>query len=122
MHRPFFLFVFFVFGSIAAPAAAFAHAHLDHANPAVGSTVAQSPKEIVLWFTSELEPSFSTIEVRSMTGAVMHAGKTLVDPKQRTQMRVPLKTLPPGTYKVIWRVLSVDTHRTQGDFTFRVGP
>jgi hypothetical protein len=39
----------------------------------------------------------------------------------RTQLRVPLKTLPPGTYKVIWRVLSVDTHRTQGDFTFRVG-
>ena len=30
--------------------------------------------------------------------------------------------VPPGTYTVIWRVLSVDTHRTQGDFTFRVGP
>ncbi|HJS62184.1 MAG TPA: copper resistance protein CopC, partial [Pseudolabrys sp.] len=29
---------------------------------------------------------------------------------------------PPGTYKVFWRVLSVDTHRAQGDFTFRVGP
>ncbi|MSP32816.1 MAG: hypothetical protein EXR03_08360 [Pseudolabrys sp.] len=27
-----------------------------------------------------------------------------------------------GTYKVIWRVLSVDTHRSQGNFTFRVGP
>ena len=36
------------------------------------------------------------------------------------QYRIP--DLPPGTYKVIWRVLSVDTHRTQGDFTFRVGP
>ena len=39
-----------------------------------------------------------------------------------TELRVPLKALPPGTYKVIWRVLSVDTHRTQGSFTFRVGP
>ena len=38
------------------------------------------------------------------------------------QLRVPLKAMPPGTYKVIWRVLSVDTHRAQGDFTFRVGP
>ena len=32
------------------------------------------------------------------------------------------KPLSPGTYKVIWRVLSVDTHRTQGNFSFRVGP
>ncbi|MFZ0103951.1 MAG: copper resistance protein CopC [Pseudolabrys sp.] len=37
-------------------------------------------------------------------------------------MRVPLKTLPKGTYKVLWHVLSVDTHRTQGDFSFRVAP
>jgi methionine-rich copper-binding protein CopC len=36
-------------------------------------------------------------------------------------LHVALKPLSPGTYKVIWRVLSVDTHRTQGDFTFRVG-
>ena len=38
------------------------------------------------------------------------------------ELRVPLKALPAGTYQVIWRVLSVDTHRTQGSFTFRVGP
>ena len=56
------------------------------------------------------------------SGAVVSSGKAQVDPKQRTQLRVPLKPLAPGTYKVIWRVLSVDTHRTQGDFTFKVGP
>jgi methionine-rich copper-binding protein CopC len=122
MHRLIVLFVLIVFGSIAGPAAAFAHAHLDHATPAVGSTVAPSPKEVVLVFTGELEPAFSTIEVRSMNGEVMHAGKAVVDPTQPTTMRVPLKSLPPGTYKVIWRILSVDTHRTRGDFTFRIGP
>jgi len=36
-------------------------------------------------------------------------------------MRVALKPLPPGVYKVSWRVLSVDTHTTEGDFSFRVG-
>ena len=41
---------------------------------------------------------------------------------RNTQLRVSLKALPPGSYKVIWRVLSVDTHRTEGNFTFRVGP
>lgn len=105
-----------------ASAPARAHVHLDHASPAVGSTVAAAPNELVLWFTETVEPAFSSIEVRDTNGAAMHDGKATVDPKQRTQMHVPLKPLAPGTYKVIWRVLSVDTHRTQGDFTFRVGP
>jgi methionine-rich copper-binding protein CopC len=36
-------------------------------------------------------------------------------------MRVSVKTLPPGTYHVSWRVLSVDTHTTEGAFSFTVG-
>jgi methionine-rich copper-binding protein CopC len=105
---------------VAATGSAFAHAHLDHATPKVGSTVAQSPNEVVLWFTEKLEPAFSSIEVRNERGGAVSAGKATVI-GDRTQLRVPLKTLAPGTYKVIWRVLSVDTHRTEGNFTFRVG-
>lgn len=107
---------------LAAAGCAFAHAHLDRASPAVGSTVSSAPKEVVLWFTNQLEPAFSSIEVRNKKGAPVQAGKASVDRRDRTQLRVPLKALSPGTYKVIWRVLSVDTHRTQGDFSFRVGP
>jgi methionine-rich copper-binding protein CopC len=101
---------------------AFAHAHLDRSNPPVGSTVTPSPKEIVLTFTDELEPAFSSADVRSETGAAMQSGKASVDSANRTQLRVPLKALPPGTYKVNWRVMSVDTHRTEGNFSFRVRP
>jgi copper resistance protein C len=106
----------------ALPSAALAHATLDRAMPPVGSSQTSPPREVVLSFTEDLEPAFSTIEVRSESGALVSSGKARVDSKQRTQMRVPLKSLPPGTYKVIWRVLSVDTHRTNGDFTFKVGP
>jgi methionine-rich copper-binding protein CopC len=104
------------------PVAAFAHAHLDHASPAAGSTVAQPPTEISLWFTEALEAKFSTIEVRDAQGRSVQAGPATLARDNTAQLRVPLKALSPGTYKVIWRVLSVDTHRTQGDFTFRVGP
>ncbi len=105
---------------LAATGSAFAHAHLDHAVPKVGSTVDQPPKEVTLWFTEKLEQAFSSIEVRNEQGATVSAGKASVA-GNGTQLRVPLKALPPGTYKVIWRVMSVDTHRTEGDFTFRVG-
>jgi copper resistance protein C len=36
-------------------------------------------------------------------------------------MRIGLKALPPGTYKVNWHALSVDTHKTDGTFSFQVG-
>ena len=107
--------------ALAAPQLAQAHAMLDRARPAVGSTAATPPKEVVLWFTEKLEPAFSTIEVRGPNGAVVSAGKAQVG-GDRTQLRVGLKHLAPGTYKVEWHVLSVDTHRTQGSFSFRVGP
>ena len=35
-------------------------------------------------------------------------------------LRATLAPLTAGTYTVIWRVLSVDSHVTQGRFTFRV--
>ncbi len=102
-------------------AAAHAHAFLDHASPKVGSTVATAPKELLLWFTEKLEPAFSTAEVSNAQGAAMQSGKAQVTGSAGTELRVPLKALPPGTYRVNWRVLSVDTHRTQGNFTFHVG-
>jgi methionine-rich copper-binding protein CopC len=106
---------------LAAPFAANAHAMLDHASPAVGGTVASPPKDVVISFTEKLEPKFSSIEVRDAKGAAMQTGKATLG-NAPTDLRVSLKPLPPGTYKVIWRVLSVDTHRTQGSFSFKVGP
>ena len=36
-------------------------------------------------------------------------------------LKVSLPPLGPGTYRVAWRVVSVDTHVTSGSFTFQVG-
>jgi methionine-rich copper-binding protein CopC len=104
-----------------APVAAQAHAQLDHARPTPGSTVGEAPKEVAIWFTEALEAQFSTIEVRDAKGTAMQAGSATAAPDNTAELRVPLKPLPPGSYKVIWRVLSVDTHRSQGTFTFKVG-
>jgi methionine-rich copper-binding protein CopC len=105
---------------LAAPDNAAAHAHLAKASPKPGSTVAPAPKRVVLSFTEKLEPKFSSVEVRDSKGASVEAGKAQAG-ADRTQLQVPLKPLRPGTYTVNWRVLSVDTHRTKGSFTFSVG-
>jgi methionine-rich copper-binding protein CopC len=98
--------------------AAEAHASLDRAEPSVDSTVATAPREITLWFTETLEPAFSTVEVRDADGAKVDQGKAQAS---ATVMRIGLKPLPPGTYKVHWRASTVDTHTTEGSFSFHVG-
>jgi methionine-rich copper-binding protein CopC len=95
-----------------------AHAFLDHAEPRVGNSVATAPREVTLWFTQKLEPAFSTITVTNSAGQRVDTGKTRVS---GTQMSISLRSGGAGTYRVTWRVLSVDTHRTDGSFTFRVG-
>jgi methionine-rich copper-binding protein CopC len=95
-----------------------AHAFLDHAEPRVGNTVATAPREVTLWFTQKLEPAFSRIAVTNSAGQRVDTGKTRVS---GNQMSVSLRSGGAGTYRVNWRVLSVDTHTTDGSFTFRVG-
>jgi methionine-rich copper-binding protein CopC len=106
---------------MALPEAAQAHAMLDHASPLVGSTVATAPRAVALTFTQKLEPAFSTVRVVNASGARVDQGKAQVDPGSRTVLSIGLKPLPPGTYKVFWKVLSVDTHATEGNFSFTVG-
>ena len=105
--------------AVIASTAAKAHAFLDHAEPRVGSTVPTAPRDLALFFTQNLEPAFSSVEVSDASGARVDLGKPSIS---ASTMRIGLKQLPPGTYKVRWQVLSVDTHTTEGSFTFHVKP
>jgi methionine-rich copper-binding protein CopC len=95
-----------------------AHAFLDRAEPRVGNTVPIAPREVTLWFTQKLEPAFSTITVTNAAGQRVDTGKARVS---GSQMTVSLRSGGAGTYHVTWRVLSVDTHTTDGSFSFQVG-
>jgi methionine-rich copper-binding protein CopC len=102
-------------------AVAEAHAFLDHAAPAVGSTT-PPPSELTLWFTEEVEPAFSGVTVTNAAGDRVDAGKIAIDPRDPQELHLALKNLPPGVYEVQWHVVSVDTHRTEGKFSFTVAP
>jgi methionine-rich copper-binding protein CopC len=109
-------------GAVILPApAARAHAFLDHASPAVGSSLPTAPAAVTMWFTQQLEPAFTTATVSDKSGNRVDAGPAQVDAKDPTELKVLLKPLPPGTYTVSWHALSVDTHTTTGHFTFTVG-
>ena len=99
-----------------------AHVFLDHSAPAVGSQVRGPPASVSLWFTEEVEPAFSSIKVFDAQGKEVDRGDTAALSNDRTALKVSLRRLEPGAYKVVWRVLSVDTHVTEGNFGFTVLP
>jgi copper resistance protein C len=105
---------------LAVQSSAWAHAFLDHADPKVGSTVTNSPPIIKIWFTQQLEPVFSSIEVQDAQGKQVDKKDMRLDDKDKTLLIVSVPKLPDGTYTVIWHAVSVDTHRTQGRFKFTV--
>ncbi|MBV8813490.1 MAG: copper resistance protein CopC [Verrucomicrobia bacterium] len=97
-----------------------AHAFLDHAQPGVGSTVKDAPSEVNIWFTEKLEPAFSSIQLFDQQGTLIGKRKATVDSTNPVLLRLPTPKLGPGTYKVVWKVMSVDTHVTSGSFNFTV--
>ena len=98
-----------------------AHAFLQRAEPAVGSTVQTSPSEIRIRFTENIEPAFSSVQVFDPSGKEVDKHDVGLDRSDHALLHVSLPRLGAGIYKVVWRVVSVDTHVTSGSFTFQVG-
>ena len=113
------LLAFVVFGTASV---SWAHAFLDHAEPAVGSQVHNPPAQVKVWFTERLEPALSRIQVFDAANSEVDKRNVHIDGSNPALLEVGLPALKPGKYKVIWRVVSVDTHVTTGNFTFEVTP
>jgi methionine-rich copper-binding protein CopC len=121
MHR-LALLIAALAASAAMPSLASAHAFLKTATPPVGGTLQTAPTQVVIEYTEGVEPSLSTIEVQDPSGARVDTGPVRTAPGNDKQLVVGLKALQPGSYKVIWHVTSTDTHKTEGSYSFTIGP
>jgi methionine-rich copper-binding protein CopC len=110
---------FFLIG-VAGLATLEAHAFLERAEPAVGSTVQTSPGEVRVLFTEKIEPALSSVQVFDASGKEVDKRDVHLDSSNRALLHVSLPPLEAGSYKVVWRVVSVDTHVTNGSFSFRI--
>jgi len=119
LRTTFIIGVVLVFGGTTKAAA---HAIVQHAEPPAESTVQTPPAQVRLWFAEQLEPGLSSVRVVNERGEQVDTGDAKVEPAEPNQLHVSLSSLSPGTYKVLWRVMSVDGHATRGSFTFRVAP
>ena len=103
-------------------ASADAHAFLAKADPGVGATLHQAPSSVRLEFTEAVELAFSGIEMADPKGAAVALKAPHFGDAAHKVIVADLPVLAPGLYHLNWHVVSVDTHRTDGDFTFTVKP
>lgn len=97
-----------------------AHAHLIEQAPVENST-APSPDQLQLAFSEGIEMNFSQVTLTDIQGQTVPTGSPIVATKDKTHIVIPLTTtLSPGEYRVTWSVVSVDGHKTQGAYAFRV--
>ena len=102
-------------------AGAFAHAHLQQPLPAAGSEVDASPQALTLNFSEGIETQFSGVTLTGPQQKTITLGKPVRSDNNKAQLTVPVEqALTPGAYTVDWHVVSVDGHKTKGQYTFTV--
>ncbi len=104
---------------LSSPMMASAHSFPEKENPSAGQKVTSPPSEVVIDFDAPIEKLFAKLEVTGTDGQNLAAGAPQVsDDGIRMSVKVP--ALKPGDYTVKWAVVGIDTHHTEGSYTFTV--
>jgi methionine-rich copper-binding protein CopC len=105
---------------LALAGSAFAHSLLLESRPAAGS-IGVAPGTLTVRFNNRIEKALSRLKLVNERGEALPLVAPAADgPADR--LSAPLPPLPPGSYRVEWRVLSTDGHIVSGSFSFRVAP
>jgi copper transport protein len=104
----------------ATPAAA--HAALTGTDPAEGAVVQEAPAAVSLTFSESVQLADDAIRVLDPDGNDVTKGSSgHVDGDARTATTALRPGLPDGTFTVVWKTVSADSHPISGAFTFSIG-
>jgi methionine-rich copper-binding protein CopC len=96
-----------------------AHSFPEAQSPAAGETLEAPPGQITIKYDAPIEKLFASLQVLDAAGKDETVGAPEISSDQST-LSVKVNSLKPGDYTVKWRVVCVDTHHTQGSYTFTV--
>ena len=102
------------------PSSAWPHAQLVKSVPTRRAVLSKAPGHVQLWFNEGLEARFCHISVWNAAGQQVDSGVLRADPGNPKQLSISLPALAPGIYTVKYRVLSVDSHIVEDQFSFTV--
>ena len=105
---------------VSVAAAASAHSFPEQESPPAGSALSEPPAQVTIKYDAPIEKLFASLEVLNAAGQNEAVSKPEVSP-DGWKLSVPVSKLAPGEYTVQWRVVCIDTHHTQGSYSFSVG-
>jgi copper resistance protein C len=102
------------------PISSWGHAYLVKSSPARRAVLSNPPTRVVLWFNERIEEQFSQLSLWNAEGQQVDGGDVQVGPDDGKRLSVGLPTLPAGSYTVKYRVLSVDGHIVEAEYSFTI--
>jgi methionine-rich copper-binding protein CopC len=96
-----------------------AHSFPESEAPAAGQTLNEPPSEVRIKYDAPIEKLFAQLSVLDSSGQNLAQGAPTVSDDGYI-LTVKLPRLKPGNYLVKWRVVGIDTHHTEGSFSFSV--
>ena len=96
-----------------------AHSFPESETPSAGQKVSSPPAEVTINFDAPIEKLFAKLEVTGADGKNEAAGAPQISDDGR-RMSVKVASLKPGDYTVKWAVVGIDTHHTEGSYTFSI--
>jgi copper resistance protein C len=106
--------------SLALPMPVFAHAIMVKSQPVIDSTVAESPKQVDVWFNDKVGSEYKALAVIDSTGKRVDNKDAAQETFDQSHLYTTVTDLPPDTYTVRYRVVSLDTHIVTGKFKFTI--
>jgi copper resistance protein C len=105
---------------LALPMPVFAHAIMVKSQPVADSTIAESPKQVDVWFNDKVGSEYKALAVIDSAGKRVDNKDAAQEIFDQSHLYVTIPQLPPGTYNVRYRVVSLDTHIVTGKFKFTI--
>lgn len=105
---------------LAIPGVALAHPEIVRTEPAADAQLTTAPTEIRIIFNESVEGAFSDLQLFDAQGQRADVGGAALVPDDPTQLVLPLPTLGPGIYTVVWQTVGSDGHKVIGNFVFTV--
>ena len=97
-----------------------AHSFPEEQHPSAGQTLAAPPSEIRIKFDAPIEKLFAKLHVLDAGGKDHAIGAPEIS-SDGIELISKVEALKPGEYTVRWAVVCVDTHHTEGSYSFTVG-
>jgi len=100
--------------------AVWAHASLVKSDPPRRASLSESPSQIKLWFSEEIEGEFISVKVLDWNEKIVSMDEPEIVKDDPKSIVLTVPKLISGRYKVQYRVLSVDGHVFESSYGFRI--